>query len=240
MPNGSHNDPAIDLIVHRHTEHGHHDLHAQPGSGGWISAHVEHDRGYAYAPLWETLDLARFVRRRRPRPTRAEMEELAAELVAGLVSLQASNPRSVVRPDRASALLLLQEWCVVLGGYHVYMRGRGKPLERVEPPIGSRCGEDMQRMIALAPELHYLARDSHVHAGVGLLHHAPDQCVYDLAAVDELLASTVPLHERPEWSEISRAPLDSVESVGRVLVAVRDEAVEHGSDHAVVRWRAGR
>jgi hypothetical protein len=172
MPNGFHDDPSIDLIVHRHTEHGHYHFQTHRSAAGLISVHLEHDRGYAYAPRWDTLDLARFVRGRRSRPTRAEMDELTADLVAQLVSLQSSNPGSSCRPDRASALLLLAGWCVLLGGYHTYLRTRGAPLERVVPPIGSRCDEALRQAIAAEPSYHYLARVTHVHAVVGLVLNA--------------------------------------------------------------------
>jgi hypothetical protein len=69
------------------------------------------------------------------------------------------------------------------------------------------------------------------------MFHAPGECVHDLEAVDELLASTAPLHEHPEWREIARAPMDSVESTGSVVVAMRNEAVAHGSDHVAIRFR---
>jgi hypothetical protein len=237
MPNGAHHDPSIDQIFHRHAEHGHYEFRTRRGTGGFVSVHLEHDRGYAYAPAWDTLDLAPFVRGWRPRPTRPQVEALTADLVARLVSLQSSNPRSICRPDRASAILLLEGWCVLLGGYSAYMRAPGRPLARVEPPIGSRCDEQLRRFIAMEPKHHSLARDTHVHAEVGLMFHTPGECVYDLAAVGELLASTAPLHEHSEWPEIARAPVDSLESTGRVVMAMRDEAVAHGSDHVVIRWR---
>ena len=237
MPNGFHNDPSIDLIFHRHTEHGHYRFHTYRGTYGFISVHVDHDRGYAYDPLWDTLDLAPFVRGKRNRPTRADMDALAADLVAKLVALQSSNPRSVVHANRASALLLLQGWCVMFGGYFTYLRKGGQPFEQVVPPVGSRSDAEIRRLIQTEPSLHYLARDTHVTFTSGLMFHAPSECVYDLERVDDLLASTAPLHEHPEWDEIARAPLDSIESTGRVVLAMRNEAVAHGSDHVVIRSR---
>lgn len=237
MPNGFHNDPSIDLIYHRHTEHGHYRFHTYRSTSGLISVHVEHHGGYAYNPLWDTLDLAPFVRGKRLRPTRADMDELAADLVSKLVVVQSSNPDSVVHADRASALLLLQGWCILLGGYFTYVRADGEPFEQVVPPMGSRCDENLRKFIESEPTHHYLARDTHVTCMSGLMSHAPSECVYDLEAVDELLASTVPLHEHPEWIEIARAPIDSVESTGRVVVAMRNEGVSHGSDHVVIRSR---
>jgi hypothetical protein len=237
MPNGFHNDPSLDLIFHRHAEHGHYKFHTHRTTYGFISVHVEHHGGYAYDPLWDTLDLSPFVRTRRHRPTRADMDELAADLISKLVLLQSSNPRSTVRADRASALLLLEGWYVLLGRYFTYVRTGGEPFEQVVPPVGSRCDESLRKAIETKPELHYLARDTSVMCTSGLMFHAPGECVYDLEAVDELLASTVPLHEHPEWSEIARAPIDSLESTGRVVMAMRNEAVAHGSDHVVIRFR---
>lgn len=238
MPNGFHNDPAIDLIFHRHTEHGHYQFHTHRSAAGLVSVHLEHDRGYAYEPRWDSLDLGPWVRGRRPRPTRAQMEELTADLVHRLVALQASNPRSRVRADRASALLLLDGWCILLGGYHTYLRRPGQPLTRVVPPVGSRCDDTMRQTIAAAPQFEDIARDTHVMADQGLMFHGPGECVYDLAGFDELLATTVPLHDRPEWPDIAGAPLDSLDSTGRLVLAMRAEAIAHGSDHLAVRWRA--
>lgn len=237
MPNGFHNDPSLDLIIHRHTEHGHFRFHTYRGTYGFASVHVEHHGGYAYEPRWETLDLAPFVRTRRTRPTRAEMEALTADLVAQLMAVQSSNPSSRVNADRAAAFLLLEGWCVLLGRYHTYTRTDGGLFEQVVPTVGSRCDEETRKHFAVHPGLEYAFRDTSVLPQTGLICHTPSECVYDFSAVDELLASTAPLHEHREWSEIARLPIDSIESTGRVVVALRDDGVEHGHDHLLIRWR---
>lgn len=237
MPNGFHNDPSMDQIYHRHTEHGQPHFRTKRHNYGFVSVHLYHHGGYAYAPQWDTLDLYPFVATRRQRPTRTEMEDLAAELATKLVALQSSNPDSNIRPHGASGLVLLHNWCIVFGDYYVYTRSSSAPFVRIEPPIGSRTDEKMHEAIKMHPELEHAARDTTVHATGGLMFHTPSECVYDLETRDELLASTCPLHEQSGWSQISSLPVDSLESTGRVVLAMRDHATQHGTDHVVIRWR---
>jgi two-component system, cell cycle response regulator len=237
MPNGFHNDPSIDQIYHRHTEHGHPRFQTRRHNHGFVSVHLEHHGGYVYEPHWDTLDLYPFVATRGHRPTRAEMGELAAELVEKLVALQSSNPNSKVNADRASGLVLLYNWCIVFGKYYVYTRTGSGSFELIVPPIGSRTKEDMRELFKTRPDFKHVARDTHVCANVGLQFHTPGECVYDLDAIDELMASTAPLHNYPEWIEMARSPMDSMESTGRLLTVLRNDAVERGTDHAVIRWR---
>ncbi|CAN5869928.1 hypothetical protein BH11MYX2_BH11MYX2_19450 [soil metagenome] len=131
---------------------------------------------------------------------------------AGLLALLSSNPNSPTRASTASALLLFENWCIVLGDYHLYVRSIGQAFERIEPPIGRRDPVVLQ-LAETTPELSYIARDTHVRVEHGLAFHEPGDCVYDLAGY-ECLASTAPLHDHPQWAQIARAPLDSVESSG--------------------------
>lgn len=236
MPNGYHDDPSIDLIVHRHTEHGQPRFRTLQGSGGVVSVHMEHDRGYAYEPRWDAVELAPLVRSRRERPTRAEVDALAADLVAKVTALLSSEPDSRVHATRGSAFLAVDGFCVALGGYHVYTRSAGRRFERVEPPRG-RLDDALAQLLEAHPEQSHLAHDTHVAVERGLLMHEPDACVIDLDPVVEWIASTAPLHEHPLWEEIARVPLDSVDSCGHLLVALRKDAVKRGTDHLVIRGR---
>jgi hypothetical protein len=106
VPNGFHNDPSIDQIYHRHTEHGQPRFQTKRHNHGFVTVHLHHHGGYAYTPQWDALDLYPFVATRKGRPTRAEMDELAAELVSKLVAWQSSNPDSKVSANWASGLVL--------------------------------------------------------------------------------------------------------------------------------------
>jgi hypothetical protein len=122
MPNGFHSDATIDLLVHRHTEHGQPGFWTYKHDRGVIAAHLEHHRGYAYDGDWGVAKLGPCVRARRPRPTRVEAAAVAAEVVEKLKAVMASNPRSVVAPTEASAFLFFDGWGVLFGDYHLYVR----------------------------------------------------------------------------------------------------------------------
>jgi hypothetical protein len=233
-------DAAIDAIFHRHTEHGQPRFHTRRHGGSFASVHLEHHGGFAYAAVWETFDLYPFVQSRRPRPTREEVSAIAGELVERLVALQSSNPASKVHAHSASALVLLDEWCILMGDYYVYTRTGGAGFEPIVPPIGSRTPDDVLQAMSTHPTLESVARNTVVHPTGGLPFHDASQCIHDLHGVDELIASTLRLHETAEWSEIARLPLDTVESTGRVVTAMRNDGVARGTDHIVVRWRNRR
>lgn len=239
MPNGFHNDGAIDVLIHRHTEHGQPHFLTEKGTGGVLSVHLEHHRGYAYDPDWSSVDLRRLVWSRGKSPPGAEMDAVAAELVEKVTALMASNPKSTVSASRASAFLSLYDGCVLLGDYHLYTRSEDRPFERVPHPMSRH--EEMVQLVTQLPDLDYVARHTHVIPGRGLPYHKPGECVHDLESVDEWIATTAPLHELPRWPEIARAPLDSVESTGNIVLATREHAVDRGTDHIViVRRRPSR
>lgn len=236
MPNGFHNDATIDILIHRHTEHGEPRFRTHKGSEkSLVSVHLEHDRGYAYAPDWSKVDLQRLVWSRGKRPSREEMDAVAADLVAKVTAVMSSNPKSVVNASTASAFLFLYDWCVVLGSYHLYARSGDDPFARIEPPVSR--DEVMVKLVAQAPELAYLAQHTWVNVVVGLSHHQPGECVHDLHGADEWIATTVPLHEHPRWPQIAGTPLDSVESTGNIVLATREHAVDRGTDHIVILRR---
>ncbi len=237
MPNGFHNDPSIDQIYHRHTEHGQPRFKTKRHNHGFVSVHLYHHGGYAYAPQWDTLDLYPFVETQRQRPNRAEIDELAAKLVDKLVAWQSSNPDSIVHAHWASGLVLYYNWCIVFGDYHVYTRTGDEPFVRIEPPLGSRTPTDMLEGFKIRPNFEHVAHDTSVRPTSGLLFHTPGECVYDLESMDELLASTAPLHKHPGWSSISSLPVDSIESTGQVVLPMQEDAIAHGTDHVAIRWR---
>jgi hypothetical protein len=63
MPNGFHDDRSIDFFVLGHTSHGKPRFHTEKGMGGVAIVHMDHDRGYAYEPRWEAVELAPLGRR---------------------------------------------------------------------------------------------------------------------------------------------------------------------------------
>lgn len=235
MPNGHIHDPGVDAIFHRHTEHGLPRFWTEHWSEGWLVAHLDHHRGYAYEGDWRVMephvDRWRGVRA----PTLAEVAAVAAELVAALEEVMRSNPRSRVRADRASAFLRLGSFAIQLGGYHLYTHRAGGRFERVPHPLT----EDpiLLGHLARDPELDASFRHTAVVAGGGLPMHRPEQCVHALGDADAWIATTVPLHEAAGWEALASAEIDSIASDGHLLSAMRAHAVEKGTEHVLVRGR---
>lgn len=203
-----------------------------------LSVHLWHDRGYAYTPDWSKVELRPLAWSRGKRPSREAMEAIAGELVEKVTAVMASNPKSRVHAQWGSAFLALHDWCVLLGDYHLYVRSGDRPFQRIEHPASR--DEEMLKMVAMVPALADNLYRTHVVVGRGLPHHAPGDCVHDLAGADAWIATTVPLHELPQWERIARAPVDSVESTGNIVLATRQHAVERGTDHIVILRRGGR
>lgn len=235
MPNGFHDDPAIDAVFHRHTEHGEPRFWTAQWSVGWLVAHLDHDRGYAYDGDWRVMEphVARWRRARDPKLEDAVA--VAGELVAALGEVMRSNPQSKVRADRASAFLRWGAFAIVLGGYNLYTKRAGGRFERVPHPLT----EDPSLLCHLPqhPELDFTFRDTAVHGSAGLPMHRAEQCVHALADAEGWIATTVPLHESAGWEALASAELDSIPSNGHLLSAMRAHAVDRGTDHVLVRGR---
>ncbi len=165
------------------------------------------------------MELAPLVHQRRERPTRAEMDALAAELVAKVATLLSSEPDARAHATRASAFLAVDGFCVALGGFHLYARSVGRRFARIEPPTG-RLDEAPAQLPEANPPQGDVARDAHAAVEPGLPMHEAGARVIDLDTVVEWIASTAPLHEYPLWEEIARWPLDSVDSCGHLLTAL--------------------
>lgn len=231
---------GIAQICFRHSEHGQPNFKTFRFDSTFVAVHLDHERGQAYDPLWETLDLEPLMKSRFVRPTRAEMDELAGELLEKLVALQTSNPQSAVKANRANALVFLQKWCILFGGYHLYVRTGEGAFQSLLPPVGSRMTPEQREGFKVHPSIERISYDTRVYCRGGLIFHTPAECVYDFDDMDEVIAATAPLHDRPEWENMSRLPMDSAELAGQILLALRDDGLEQGTDHAVVLWRNPR
>jgi hypothetical protein len=232
VPNGFHHRDDLDLLTLSYTEQGYPELRIRQMWDGVRVLYTLGHRGYAPSVDWSKYVEPALVR--GAAVTRAAVEELASRYVASLQAALLANTEDPLHPTmrRASLAWLSVErgWAIVIG--QVYLFGRvGDGFVHV--PRASELA-----FAEIPPDIRRTLVDAEITAD-GLVPPSATAagCVFPLAAYDEVLCASMPLHYEPEWAEIAPRRVDDPYAVGLIIGSMRRHAHELGRDAFVVRWR---
>ena len=242
MPNGHVHYEACDQLLWKFTEQEYPAFRIDRAHYSRIVRvlHLRGVRGYAPDPRWEAF--------RPPDPylgkklAREPVEKMATEYVEALRALLRSNPNDALDPQVRSASMAWFSfevgWAVRIGDYSLYMRVGDGPLREIEKPVPP-LPADVEMTEEMRAQWNQFKDMFATDVGVDGLRGGikPEDCVYDLRDVTELLCSTTPLHNTPAWPRIAAASVYSAESAGLVAEAMRAHGLDRESDQLTLRWR---
>ncbi len=232
VPNGFHHRPELDLLTLSYTEQGYPELRIRHG---WDSVRVMYTlghRGYAPSVDWSTY-VEPALAQGAP-ITRAAVETLAARYVDSLQAALSANREDSLDPSlrRASVAWLAFDrgWAIVIGQFYLFGRVRDSFVHvprASEQALAELPVETRRRLIDAEITVHGLVPQLATVGG----------CVLSIAAYDELLCASVPLHLEPEWAEIAPRRVDDPQAVGAMIGCMRRHAHDMERDVIAVRWR---